>query len=52
MHWLFALLGRPAEVRWLLAMLIERFGLHALLMRFALLCFLAATSRIPSHLEP
>ena len=52
MHLLLALLGRPAEVRWLLAILIEKFGLRALLRRFALLCFLAATSRIPSHLEP
>ena len=52
MHWFLALLGRPAEVRWLLAMLIGRFGVHALLRRFVLLCFLAATSRISSHLEP
>ena len=46
MHWLLALLGRPAEVRWLLAMMIERFGLQALLRRFALLCFLAATTKM------
>ena len=46
MHWLLALLWRPAEVRWILAMMMERFGLQALLWRFALLWFLAAMTKM------